>query len=234
MLQNKTEIERIKECYELRKKTVPSFLYSFFNPGNLFIVQERDREILMILKRNGIHSIRDKKILDVGCGEGGELRNLIRYGALPENLYGIDLLQDRIEQAKKISQNIDFKCGDASKLPYENEQFDIVIQFTVFTSILDIMMKQTIAKEMVRVLKPYGIIIWYDYHINNPKNPNVRGIKKREIYRLFSNCNIYLKRITLVPPLVYRLAPKSLLLCYFLERLKVFNTHYLGIIKKKA
>jgi len=54
-------------------------------------------------------------------------------------------------------------------------------QFTVFTSILDISMKQSIAGEMLRVLKPDGIILWYDYYRNNPMNPDVRGVKKREI-----------------------------------------------------
>jgi ubiquinone/menaquinone biosynthesis C-methylase UbiE len=61
----------------------------------------------------------------------------MKYGARPENLYGIDLLDERIEEAKRLSPNIDFRCGNAEELPYEDGLFDIVIQFTVFTSILD-------------------------------------------------------------------------------------------------
>jgi hypothetical protein len=34
---------------------------------------------------------------------------------------------------------------------------------------------------MVRVLKPEGLILWYYYHVNNPSNPDVRGVKCREI-----------------------------------------------------
>jgi len=56
---------------------------------------------------------------------------------MPENLFGIDLLSDRIEIAKKISPNIDFQCGDASNIPFEDESFDIAMQNTVFTSILN-------------------------------------------------------------------------------------------------
>jgi len=57
-----------------------------------------------------------------------------------------------------LSSNIDFRCGNAEELPYEDESFDIVMQFTVFTSILDNEMKIRIAKEMLRVLKPKGIL----------------------------------------------------------------------------
>lgn len=63
----------------------------------------RERAIVEAFKRLGIHSLETKKILDIGCGAGGELRNLIRYGAQPENLYDIDLLPERIDMAKMIS-----------------------------------------------------------------------------------------------------------------------------------
>lgn len=234
MTENITEKERIKQVYEQRKEEIPSNLYSFFNRANLFFIQGREYSILEAFKKYGIHSLETKKILDIGCGAGGEMRNLIRYGAKPENLFGIDLLPDRVEIAKKISHNIDFRCGDASNIPFEDGRFDLVMQFTVFTSILDIHMKQTIAREMLRVLKPDGIILWYDYHMNNPKNPDVRGVKKKEIYELFQNCDISLKRITLAPPVTRLIAPYSWLVCYFLEKLKVFNTHYVGIIRKNV
>jgi len=165
---------------------------------------------------------------------GGELINLIRYGARPENLFGIDLLEDRIMEARSLHSCINFSLGDASILPYSDKYFDIVMQFTVFTSILDKDMKKKIAEEMLRVLKPDGIILWYDYYVNNPRNPDVRGVKKKDIYELFPNCEIYLKRITLAPPLARLIASRSQLVCYILEKLKIFNTHYIGIIKKKA
>ncbi len=37
---------------------------------------------------------------------------------------------------------------------------------------------------MLRVLKPNGIILWYDYFISKPTNPDVKGVGKREIKRL--------------------------------------------------
>jgi hypothetical protein len=38
--------------------------------------------------------------------------------------------------------------------------------------------------------------------------------------------------VSLVPPLSRLLAPYSWLACYALERLRLFNTHYLGTIQK--
>jgi len=222
------ETDRIIETYARRKKTVPEGLYSYFNQANLFIIQERERAILNLLHKYGMNPLKDKIILDLGCGGGQVLRNCIKYGARPENLYGIDLLCESISEAKRLSPNIDFRCGNAEELPFEDGTFDIVMQFTVFTSILDDQMKYKIAGEMLRVSKLEGIILWYDYHMNNPKNPDVRGVKKKEIYGLFPDCDINLNRITLAPPITRPIAPYSFLACYLLEKLKI----YIGIIKK--
>lgn len=164
---------------------------------------------------------------------GGVLRDFVKYGAKPKYLYGIDILEDRIEIAKDISPNINFKCSDASNLPYKDEFFDIVVQFVVFTSILEDYMRKNIAIEMLRVLKKEGIILWYDFSYNNPKNPDVKGVKKKEIIDLFSNCKFTFKRVTLVPPIVRFIAPRSWLLCYLFEKLSFLCTHYLVIIRKE-
>lgn len=89
------------------------------------------------------------------------------------------------------------------------------------------------AQEMLRVVKPNGAILWFDFFLNNPQNPGVRGIRLREIRTLFPNCAIALKRRMLAPPLTRLLAPYSLMLCQSLAALGVFDTHYLGLIEKQ-
>ncbi len=226
------EIERIKQVYVNRGQVISDNRYTYFNVGNLYIMQQREREILRLLSKPSINQLSDKNILDVGCGVGGLLRGFIKYGALPENLWGLDLLSDSIKQAREISPNIDFRCGDARQLPYEDECFDIVTAFTVFTSILDDGMKKRIASEMLRVLKSKGIILWYDFHMNNPQNPDVKGVGKVEIKRLFLDCELDFQRVTLAPPLARRLAPYSWLTCYLLEKIPFLRTHYLSVIWK--
>ena len=46
-------------------------------------------------------------------------------------------------------------------------------------------MEKVIAYKISRVLQPDGIILCYDYHVNNPNNPDVKGVKKEEIYERF-------------------------------------------------
>ena len=228
-----SEIDRIRTVYEKRAREGKSKVYSYFNTANLYFIQRRERALLRLLRRFGFEDLDDRKILDVGCGVGGLLRRFVDYGAKPSNLYGVDILPDRISLAEELSPHLNFCLGNAAQLPFDAGLFDIVMQFTVFTSILDNDMKRQIASEMLRILKPDGVIIWYDYHVNNPKNPDVRGVKKKEIRELFQDCDIKLKRITLAPPVARMLAPCSVILCQMLEKLPFLCTHYIGAITKK-
>lgn len=227
------EVDEIKKRYEKRKKIPEKSRYSYFNSGNLFMIQDREREIIRLLNKFRRDDLSREKILDIGCGNGSMLRDFINWGAKPKNLLGIDLLEERINDGKKISPNLSLICGNAEKLDYPGRYFDIVTQFVCFTSIMDLSLKKNIAQEMLRVLKDDGIILWYDFKYNNPRNSDVKGIKKGEIRALFPNCDYDFNLITLAPPLVRKLAPISWLLCYLLTELKLLNTHYLVIITKK-
>jgi ubiquinone/menaquinone biosynthesis C-methylase UbiE len=158
----------------------------------------------------------------------------MKYGAKPENMHGIDLLPNAIEEAKRISPGIDFRCGNAESLPFRSESFDIVTQFTMFTSILDNGMKQNAAQEILRVLTPMGVILWYDYFVSKPSNRDVKGIGKVAIERLFPNCTFDFNKVTLAPPIARTIAPHSFLLCYLLEKIPWLRTHYLVVIKKES
>ena len=145
------EIIRIKDVYAKRDVLGKGKLYSIFNPSALFHVQQRERAIISLLKQNRSDDLSNKRILDMGCGTGNVLRDFIRYGASPKNLCGFDLLPDRIALAKeRSSSHIDFLCGNAENLPYVSASFDIVLLFTVFTSILDTAMKKNVASEALR------------------------------------------------------------------------------------
>lgn len=227
------EEARIHEAYA-KRQTVDG-RYSWFNAGHLFMMQDREQRLLALLRRHGCVPLETKKILEIGCGTGFWLREFIKWGAHPGHLTGVELLPDRVAHAKQVCpEAVTIECGSAARLPYPSAAFDVVLQSTVFTSILDARMKQQIAAEMLRVLKSDGLIVWYDYHVSNPRNPDVRGVPKREIVRLFPHCEVRLQRVTLAPPLVRVLAPYAWGICELLTKIPLLCTHYLGVIQKGA
>jgi len=226
------EERRIHEAYARRRS---GSLYSRFNHAYLFMVQEREQYFLKLLAYHGCAELKDKKILEIGCGNGDLLRDFIKWGARPENLIGIELIAERVAEAIQLCpKGVSIQKGNAADLQISDQSFDLVLQSTVFTSVLDSNTKKRIASEMLRVLKRNGLILWYDYHMNNPKNSDVRGVKIREIRRLFPDCDIRLQRITLAPPIARLLAPYSWLLCYFLSRIPWLCSHYIGVIRKNS
>src|SRR5215467_7560108 len=124
--------------------------YSFFDPAYLLMVQERERKLLQVLAERRV-SLTSTKILEVGCGKGAWLRDFVRWGARPENIWGVDQQADRIAEARELcSSQINLKCQDATQFDVPDSSFDLVLQSTVFTSILDENIKQLLAREMMR------------------------------------------------------------------------------------
>lgn len=231
-LNPQNDLARLRTEYaERQQRPALSALYSPFNAANLFALQQRQRAVLPLLERHGFNPLDGKAVLELGCGQGGVLLEFLGYGTRPARLHGLDLLPDRLERARSQLPHLPLSCGDGRRLPYPAGTFDLVLQFTAFSSILDDGVKAALAQEMVRVVRPsHGLILWYDFWLN-PTNPQTRGIRPAEIRRLFPTCRVEFQRITLAPPLARRVAPVSWLLAGLLEKLRLFNTHYLAAIR---
>jgi ubiquinone/menaquinone biosynthesis C-methylase UbiE len=226
----KNDLERLRQEYADRERRLAeSDIYSHFNLSNLFIIQQRQRATLALLRSLGYARLSEQSILEMGCGGGGVLIEYLSYGAAWKSLYGLDLLPDRLKEANSKLPHLSLTCADGQNLPYSTDTFDLEMQYTAFSSILDERVKIKMASEMLRVLKPGGLILWYDFWLN-PTNPQTRGIRPAEIRRLFPECQYIFRKITLAPPLVRRIVPLSWGLAYILETLKIFNSHYLAAI----
>jgi len=227
------ELNRIRTEYDRRAQDAQlQIKYSPFNVTQLFFLQTQERLLLKLLKRYNLYPLSQSMILDVGCGSGSALLNMVGYGATVTKLFGIDLLTGRIQQAKNRQQPLGLVQADGSRIPFATSIFDLVFQFTVFTSVLDPALKGQIAAEMLRVLKPEGLIIWYDFWPDNPRNPQVKGVKPAEIKRLFPNCTFEFQRTTLAPPLARRVVPLSWLLAELLAKIPWLLSHYFVVIRK--
>ncbi len=204
--------------------------YADTNAANRLLEQERDAVIQELVRSHSALFSPDARILDIGCGARHELAKW-RASVAEKNLCGIDLLPTRVMRGRQVYPVLPLVCGDAARLPFASHTFQLVTQFTVFTSILDAELKQHLAREMLRVLKPHGAILWYDYWFN-PTNPHTRGIPLREIRQLFPDCSLRVRRVTLAPPLARRVAPRSLKLCALLNRIPFLRSHYLIVLSQ--
>ena len=93
------EIKNIAQRYE-RRINLPPNRYARLNPAVNAIVQERQTALIGLLSSLGIIDLSSLKILEVGCGNGANLLELIQLGAGPENLVGNELLEDRLKSAR--------------------------------------------------------------------------------------------------------------------------------------
>lgn len=226
------DFTRLRNEYKNRDhRLAESDLYALHNPANLFMFQQRQRDIVSLLNQFEIFPLGQQRILEVGCGKGQIMHEFLGYGAAPECLYGIDILEHHVRKAAHTLPHLPLACADGRYLPYKNDSFDLIMQYTAFSSILDQSVKSSMAQEMLRVLAPTGLILWYDFWIN-PTNPQTRGIRPIEVRDLFPECQYTFRRITLAPPISRRLSTVSWLLCCLLERFVILNTHYLVAIRK--
>ncbi|MBI2524621.1 MAG: class I SAM-dependent methyltransferase [Candidatus Rokubacteria bacterium] len=229
-----SEVERIRIAYARRERDVPPGRYSYFSPGHLLWMQQLERDMLRLLRDHGLTDLARLDVLEVGCGSGEVLRRFMTYGCLPERLKGIDIRPDAIEEARRMHPNVDVRCGDAAELPFESEQFDLVVQVLAFSSMLDDGMRRRASAAMARVLRSGGHILWYDLYYNNPANPDVRGTGPAEIRALFPSFEATFRRVTLGAPVARALAPWSRGLCGLLERIPWLRSHYLALLTKAA
>ena len=101
-----------------------------------------------------------EKILDIGCGNGKQAIMYTRSVGPSGEVYGIDIVQDLLDEAKtrsiKERLNINFINHDVNNpLPFEDEKFDVIsccFSIYYYTNI-----EKTLA-EMKRVLKKGGRI----------------------------------------------------------------------------
>jgi ubiquinone/menaquinone biosynthesis C-methylase UbiE len=227
------DLARLRTEYAKRARRLDGAeLYSLFNPAQLFAIQQRQRALLKCLRNEGFYPLSGRHILEVGCGGGGVLLESLSFGATAAQLHGAELLFERLQIARQALTNLPLACADGQNLPYVAHSFDLAMQFTVFSSILNDEVKTNLAHEMLRVTRPGGMILWYDFWLN-PTNPQTRGIRPAEIRRLFPECSFEFHKITLAPPIARRVAPLAWGLALFLESLKIFNTHYLVAIRPR-
>lgn len=230
-----THTQRVKEVYAERDNSGKAKLYTWNCPDEIYASYRKKAVLARALKKVGLKKLDELEILDVGCGTGSWLRMLIEWDATPSRLHGVDLLENRILKAKKISfPEIDFRINNSWPLPYPDSSMDICAASTVFSSILEDEARNALSEEMVRIVRTKGMIIIFDYVFSDPRNINTIGIDLKKIQKLFPELNlIKTYRLILAPPLLRLFSEQFIWIAHSLETFfPLLCTHRLFLLKK--
>lgn len=225
------EAQSVRERYA--RRPAQDARYSLMNPAALAAMQERQRAMLGIFKRIGWTDLSQRSLLEVGCGTGSNLVECVLMGFTPADLMGIELLPQRHALAReRLPAALRLLQGDATAAGIEAASFDIVLQSTVFSSLLDDAFQQRLADTMWAAVKPGGGVLWYDFTVDNPRNRDVRGVPVRRVRALFPQGRVQVRRITLAPPLARAATRLHPALYTLFNALPLLRTHVLCWIAK--
>jgi len=225
------EVSRIRSVYRERERVLPRKANpDQTNQGYQWLVREYHDRLERILRERLPGSLSNCRVLDVGCGYGSLLGWLHGLGIPAANLFGVDLIPDRIKIAREMFPDFTFVEGNAERFDFPDDYFDLVPVFTVFSSILDPAMAKNVAQNISRVLVRDGAVVWYDMRYPNPWNPNLRAMTKRRIGELFPSFTLALESISLLPPLARQLGRYTDQVYPLLALPPMLRSHYLGLL----
>lgn len=191
----------------------------------------RDRALLDLLRRRGVASLAGRRIVELGCAGGALLSRLLSYGAGAALLEAVDIDPMRVRRARAAAPGARVAVASAAALPYADGAFDLAFAFTFFSSVLDGETRRLASEEALRVLRPGGLLVVYDFW-TNPINRRVRALRERELRALFGRAVTEVVRVTLAPPVVRALGGHAAL-CAPLERMPFLRTHLLAAVVKE-
>jgi hypothetical protein len=190
--------------------------------------REREAQYRKILL-NWRHDLAQVRLLEVGAGDGSNLFFFHSLGIPWKSISANELLDERVT---RLRENLP---GEANVLPGDamdvapTEQFDIVFVSTVFSSILDNAFRRQLSSHITQLAAPHALILCYDFVFNNPRNPDVRRVGRREMQRLFDGCSaIRFHSVTLAPPIGRRIGDRYDIinrLCPFLRTHVISEIH---------
>lgn len=109
---------------------------------------------------NTIMPIQFDTVLDVGCGTGSLLYEILDHKPQVKTT-GLDISEEMLRVAKaKLPKRVELVRGDMEAIPIQNKSFDLVVATDILRYCSN---PQLLAREMYRVLKVGGNIILSDF-----------------------------------------------------------------------
>jgi SAM-dependent methyltransferase len=215
--------EQIEQQYRKRAEKAHLYVASEYTR---FVQKEWVRTAADMLKLYG-KNISDLSVIEIGAGSGANVPLLEELGFKVSNMSFNELLDERVKILKEKFPNNMLYAGNAIDLDFP-QRYDVVLQSTVFTSILNQSDRQQLADRIWGLLKPGGLLLWYDFIYNNPSNSDVRKVSAQEFIQLFPHAQkVNIRKITLAPPIGRRVGK-----FYKLFNIPLLRSHILAIAQK--
>jgi len=131
-----------------------------------FFAQAKARVLLQIAERH-LGRTQNLRVLDVGCGIGLMDRFLRSH---VDELHGVDLSVECIAAATAVNPDVEYRSYDGSRLPYDDERFDLSFVMNVLHHI-HMPERRNFISEMCRVTRSRGLVLVIE---QNPLNPLTR------------------------------------------------------------
>jgi SAM-dependent methyltransferase len=223
------EHERLRRTYRrYRQSRRKRKAWAADNPGNIAIRAELRKRLLSIARGE---LAGEGEILDLGCGGGWWLAELAGAGVVPSRLHGVDLLEERVARAREAVAGADVRIADAATLPFEDEQFTLVLAFTLLSSLPVRESVRAVVSEAERVLAPGGLMLCYEPRVPNPFNRATRRIAISDL-RPVSEGRASVTRLTVLPALARRLGRRTPQIYPRLAGVPPLLTHHLVACRK--
>jgi SAM-dependent methyltransferase len=137
--------------------------YGFIPPGEPYPLRPEDEPErafmgLYIQALEGL-PVAGARVLEVGCGRGGGVRYVARY-LDPVAVVGLDYSAQTVHRARALNSDVarlTFEQGDAERLPFADQSFDIVVNIESSHCYGNV---EAFAREVARVLRPGG---WFTF-----------------------------------------------------------------------
>lgn len=192
------EASRIRDVYRIYDQAGRQAVWA--RDGG--ILHERGVRLRTLLR--AVSEVPTPRVLDLGCGRGELRDDVIEALGDETELVGMDLLPDRVAEA--LTRGVPVVLGDGAALPFPDSSFDLVLAFTVLSSIGSNDVLGGVADEVARVLRPAGSLVVYDMRVPNPWNRNVRPLSRHRLRQIFDDWEQTGRSCTLLPPLARRAA----------------------------
>lgn len=157
--------------------SLSAHMYSHFTGLLYFISGTTERLFKRKVLLENLPMRGNEQVLDICCANGNGTK-IINSFFKEGTIYGIDLNPKMIFQAKRNSKkihNIEFRVGDCSNIPFQENTFDIVTSFLALHELPTRFLPKVIL-EIKRVLKSDGYMLVFDFAVPPKSFANINFV----------------------------------------------------------